>query len=99
MLHAPYSINEPLSVQRSNSQPCIEVSDSILKNITITPIDFSSERLACKFIGDTMLLYWMKRNYFALVGIINLKTNDTQIITAEIAPDEVDYIINQLSAT
>lgn len=99
VLQAPYSVDEPLSVQRRNSQPCIEVSDSILKNISITPINFSSERLACKFIGNTMLLYWMKRNYFALVAIINLKTNNTQIITAEIAPDEVDYIINQLSAT
>ena len=38
-----------------------------------------------------MLLYWMKKNYFALVGVVNLESNTTQIITAEIKPEEVDW--------
>lgn len=99
ILEQPFCVTEPLSIQRANSHPCIAVSDSILKDIALTPICFSSERIACKFIGDTMLLYWMKRRYFALVCIVNLKTNHTQIITTEIESQEIDYIINQLSAT
>lgn len=99
VLENPFSSAEPLSIQRINSHSCIEVDDSILKDIALAPIYFSPERIACKFIGDTMLLYWMKRNYFALVCIVNLKTNTTQVITAEIKPEEVDFIINQLSCT
>lgn len=99
VLEYPFSLAEPLSIQRTNSHSYIDVSDSILKDIALAPICFSPERIACKFIGDTMLLYWMKRNYFALVCIVNLKTNTTQIITSEIKAEEVDFIINQLSAT
>ena len=99
ILEKPFSAAEQLSIQRVSSHSCIEVSDLIFKDIVLIPICFSPERIVCKFIGDTMLLYWMKRNYFALVCIVNLKTYSTQIITAEIELEEVDYIINQLSAT
>lgn len=99
ILENPLSLSEPVSIQRVNSSPCMEIPDSILKNISLKPIYFSPERIACKFIGDTMLLYWMKRNYFALVCIVNLKTNTTQIITTEIKTEEVDFIINQLTVS
>ncbi len=45
-----------------------------------------------------MLLYWMKKNYFALIAIVNLVSGSTQIITSEILPSEVDFIISQLDA-
>lgn len=60
--------------------------------------NFKAERIACKFIEDTMLLYWMKKNYFALIAIVNLVSGSTQIITSEILPSEVDFIISQLDA-
>ena len=91
ILEKPFSLTEPISLERLSSRSCIEVPDSILNEAVLTPICFSSERIACKFIGNTMLLYWMKKNYFALVGVVNLESNTTQIITAEIKPEEVDW--------
>ena len=43
-----------------------------------------------------MLVYWLKKNYFALVAMTDLSTYATRIITDEIGQNEIDYIIAQL---
>ena len=40
----------------------------------------------------------MKKNYFALIAVVNLSNGHTQLITAEISQDEIDYILSQIQA-
>ena len=54
--------------------------------------------MACKFIGQTMLVYWLKKNYFALVAISDLASGNTKLVTDEIAENELEYVISQLNA-
>lgn len=97
VLKSPLMPTSCITIQRTTKQTQIELLDTVVCNEDLIPICFSSERIACKFIGDTMLLYWMKKNYFALVAVVNLISNNTKIITAEISHNEVNYIINQLT--
>lgn len=100
ILSDPIIFDEEIVISRSNSKPYIQLDNSFLAGKTTRSVDFSSERIACKFLGDTMLLYWMKKSYFALIAVIviNLSTGNTQLITSEIAPEDVNYILNQLQA-
>ena len=98
ILSDPIIFDEEIVISRSNSKPYIQLDNSLLAGKTTRSFDFSSERIACKFLGDTMLLYWMKKSYFALIAVVNLSTGNTQLITAEIAPEDVNYILNQLQA-
>lgn len=92
------TIDERVIVPRCSSKPYIQLSDDFVNSYRMHLTNFKAERIACKFIEDTMLLYWMKKNYFALIAIVNLVSGSTQIITSEILPSEVDFIISQLDA-
>ncbi len=45
-----------------------------------------------------MLIYWIKKNYFALIAVSDLNSGKTQLVTNEISDDEIEYIITQLNA-
>lgn len=98
ILHNPVSIDHELTIVRQNSKPYMQLDDTILAGCLFHPLVFNSERIACKFIGNTMLLYWLKKSYFALIAVVDLSTNCTQLITAEISQDEASYILTQLQA-
>ena len=98
ILSNPSLFDNEIIIHRPNTKPYIYIEDSIISESCEHPITFHPERIACKFIGDTMLLYWMKKNYFALIAVVNLSNGHTQLITAEISQDEIDYILSQIQA-
>jgi len=59
---------------------------------------FKSERIACKFLNQYMFLYWIKKDYFALIAISDLSTGHTELIQDEIGAKEYEYIANQINA-
>ena len=89
--------NKKIIIDRPNSKPYIPIIETIDFN-NFTPITNKVERIACNFFNETMLLYWIKKNYFALIGIYNLYTRKFLFITNEIKEEEVSYIINQINA-
>ena len=60
-------------------------------------IIFKTESLACKFLGATMLVYWSKKDYFALVWDLEPSSNRTKVVADEIGEVEATYVINQLN--
>lgn len=98
VLANPSSFDNELYLPRPDKKPYHFMDDDVFANEPMHPISFSSERIACKFLGDTMFLYWLRKNYFALVAIVNLNNGTTQLITAEIAPEEIDYMLSQINA-
>ncbi|CUN85877.1 ASCH domain-containing protein [Roseburia inulinivorans] len=96
VLSFPELILGDTRIERKDKKPFIELDDSISDDLDFERIEFLPERLACKFLGNTMLVYWLKKNYFALVAMTDLSTYSTRIITDEIGQNEIDYIIAQL---
>lgn len=96
ILNNPELVSNPPIITRIDSAPYFTINDSMLNASTYSPIAFKAERIACKFIGDTMLLYLLQKDYFALVAITDLSTQHTQIITSEISSDSEDSVIHQL---
>lgn len=96
VLKNPYFINDNIRIERRDRRPIIEVNEQMIPSNILSPITFTSERIACKFVGSTMFLYWLRKNYFSLIALIDLNNNDTSLITSEIAPSEKDYIVQQL---
>lgn len=83
-------------IPRHSSKPYFELDDNLIKDYSFDSSQFIAERLACKFIDNSMLIYWLKKDYFALVAITNLTSQKTTIITEEISLQEIDFITNQL---
>ena len=98
VLKNPAVFDEKCNVTRSDSRPYITLEDNYLDGKKYHPIDVKNERLACKFLGDTMLVYWLKNNYFALIAIVDVTTGTTKVITTEIKENEVDYVLEQINA-
>lgn len=98
VLSSPIKFDDPIHIDRNDKKPYLYLDSSIFESKSSSPITFHSERLACKFLGQTMLIYWMKKQYFALVAVSNLQTGETQLVTDEISENETSYIINQLNA-
>ena len=98
VLSNPIIYESSIMVTRTNRKPYIEIDSSIFSGHLSAPVHFSPERLACKFLGQTMLIYWLKKQYFALVAFSNLLTGETQLVTDEISDNEATYIITQLNA-
>lgn len=92
----PVSVMDNTIINRPNKKPYFVSNDDYIFTRLSASIQFNTERLACKFIGNRMLIYWIKRNYFALVAIVDLSSNSTQIITTEIQENEQQQILNQL---
>lgn len=90
--------DEKYKITRSDNRPYITLEEQFLNGKKFHPIDVKSERLACKFLGDTMLMYWLRKNYFALIAVVDIPTGTTKIITDEIKDTEVDYVIEQINA-
>ncbi len=97
VLSNPIKYDQSIFVSRKDKTPYIELDNTLTEGLSTFPITIHTERLACKFLGDTMLIYWLKKNYFALVAITNLLTNTTSIISSEINPKEYDLIIRELT--
>lgn len=97
VLSSPIQFDKIIHIERTTNKPYFFINEKIVLGHKTFPIVFKAERIACKFLGDTMLLYWMKKNYFALIGITNLTSNNTQILTSEISQSEADYIISQIN--
>ena len=38
------------------------IDDALVIGKLVESISFHTERLACKFLGDTMFIYWIKKN-------------------------------------
>ena len=98
VLENPIKYTENITLHRNDRKPYMELDAAIFDGKTSTPISFVSERLACKFVGQTMLIYWLKKNYFALVAISDLESGNTRLVTDEIAENEIDYVISQINA-
>ena len=98
VLNNPVCYDSKIKISRHSHSPYEDIDSSIVNNKATHPIIFHAERLACKFIGDTMLIYWLKKNYFALVAIVDTSSYNTKIISSEISENELDLIINQLQA-
>lgn len=96
ILKNPIVYDDSIYVKRENKKPYIYLDNAIVQNKKSKKIQRTNERIACKFINDTMFLYWIKKNYFALVAIVSLMTGTTSIVLDEIKDSEVDYIVNQL---
>lgn len=96
VLESPTLLSTQLIIRRIDSRPFIQLPESILNNHQLHPITFNAERIACKFIGDNMFLYWIKKTYFALVSITNTTSGYTQLITSEITSDEAEFMLEQL---
>lgn len=96
VLSFPELILSETRIKRIDKRPFIEIDASISNGLDYKRIEFFPERFACKFLGNTMLIYWLKKNYFALVAMTNLSTYATKMITEEIGQNEIDYIITQL---
>lgn len=94
----PIKYEESITICRQSSKPYEDIDSTIFVDKKSNPISFVSERLACKFLGQTMLIYWLKKNYFALVAISDLISGETQLVTNEIAENEINLIISQLNA-
>ena len=97
VLETPLKYEAKITICRETQKPYINIDSSIFNNINSHPISFVSERLACKFLGNTMLIYWIKKKYFALVAISDLLSGNTKLVTDEIAENEIEYIISQLN--
>lgn len=98
VLSEAVAYEDAVVVSREGRKPYHMIDDALVAGKTVEPIVFKSERLACKFLGDTMLIYWIKRSYFALVCISDLSSGRTELVTDEIGEGEVTYIVNQLNA-
>ena len=98
ILSSPVLFENTIHIKRTTNKPYFHINENIFDGHKTLPIIFKAERIACKFLGDTMFLYWMKKNYFALISITNLVSNNTQIITSEIDQSELDYVISQINA-
>lgn len=98
VLSSPIKYSEPVKIDRFDKKPYIYVDSSMFESKGSSPIIFKSERLACKFLGQTMLIYWLKKQYFALVAVSNTQTGETQLVTDEISEEELSYLITQLNA-
>lgn len=98
ILEKPLVYEEQITIQRINQKPYIDINNTIFFNKKCHPIVFKAERMACKFLGSTMLIYWIKKNYFALIAVSDLNSGKTQLVTDEISDDEIEYIITQLNA-
>lgn len=90
---------EVVEVSREGKKPYHMIDDILVVGMSAEPIVFKSERLACKFLGDTMLIYWIKKNYFALVCISDLTSGRTEVVTDEINKTEILDIMKQLNAS
>lgn len=98
VLSEAVAFKEAVEVSREGRKPYHMIDDALVAGKTVEPIVFKPERLACKFLGNTMLIYWIRKNYFALVCISDLSTGRTELVTDEICEAEVPYIVNQLNA-
>lgn len=98
VLECPVKFEDTITICRRDKKPYMDIDSSIFIGKKSSPISFFSERLACKFIGQTMLVYWLKKNYFALVAISDLASGNTKLVTDEIAENELEYVISQLNA-
>ena len=98
VLESPVKFEDTITICRRNKKPYMNIDSSIFIGKKTSPISFLSERFACKFIGQTMLVYWLKKNYFALVAISDLASGNTKLVTDEIAENELEYVISQLNA-
>ena len=98
VLSNPEAYKKPVVVVREGKKPYHMIGDDIVEGISVDPIIFKPERLACKFLGNTMLLYWIRKKYFALVCICDLKNGNSKIVTDEIDESEISYVVSQLSA-
>lgn len=95
ILTNPIKYTDTISIQRLDKKPYINLDESLFIKKTTKPIEFNSERLACKFLGQTMFIL---KKYFALVTISDLLTGETKLVADEIANNEGEYVISQLYA-
>ena len=98
VLEKPIKYEDTITLCRKGKKPYMDIDSSIFNGKKANPISFVSERLACKFLGQTMLIYWLKKNYFALVAVSDLASGNTRLVTDEIAENEIEYVISQLNA-
>ena len=98
ILKNPSIYEKDIFINRQNKKPYLYLEDDLFMNNKSLSINKKNERIACKFIDTTMLLYWLKNNYFALIGVVNLLTGETNLILDEINENEIDYIIDQINA-
>lgn len=98
VLENPIKFKENITLYRKDRKPYMDIDAAIFDGKASTPISFVSERLACKFLGQTILIYWLKKNYFALVAISDLASGNTKLVTDEITDDEIEYVISQLNS-
>lgn len=96
ILSDPVAYDRQIHIARDGRKPYHEVDDSVVAGVPFHPIVFHAERLACKFIGGTMLIYWLKRKYFALVCITDLATGKSRLVRNEVRPEEEESIVRQL---
>lgn len=99
VLANPMVFDKDIIISRPSSKPYFYINDSIISEYKSHSISFKAERIACKFLEDTMLLYWIKKNYFALIATVDLVTGNIHFITIEISVYEIDYILNQLQVS
>lgn len=97
ILDNPVEFKENIVIPQADKKPYINIDSNFFDNKASSPISFIPERLACKFYGNTMFIYWLKRNYFALVAICDLASGNTRLVTNDIAESEIEYIMLQLN--
>lgn len=98
VLTNPVFYNETIKIDRPNKKPYFFLDDEFLKDKTYKEEKIECERLACKFLNQYMLIYWIKQTYFALVGVVDMSCGDFRLVTSEIEEDEIEYIVNQINA-
>lgn len=98
ILSNPAVFEDEITILRTSSQPYMQLDNTLFMDKATRQINFYSERIACKFLGDSMFLYWMKKTYFALIAVVNISTGNTSLITSEISEKDINYIMNQLKA-
>lgn len=96
VLKNPIIYDDEIIIQRSSPKPYISLPIDVTCNKPCHIIEFTAERIACKFMSNEMLLYWLKKSYFALIACMDLSSGRTTLITSEINPNDMNYVLTQL---
>ena len=67
---------QEIFIERKNKKPYLFISQDILNGINFNEIEMKKERLACKFFGPFMFIYWINKNFFALIIVIDIYSGD-----------------------